>query len=133
MGLPTENEMEMIDWGFLEKIGFPTIDEFKKNPDKYRKGVDELFASADASTQSNSLRKKLDSQKHMWRDQYLCSSLENLERIAKEEGFQANDLEMLPTVRKLHGTDEAGDIEIIIQWWPKGEYQTMGRVSTNSD
>lgn len=131
MALPIDEEM--IPFDSLIKVGFPTFDEFRKNPDKYRKGADELFASADASTQNPGMRRKLDSQKYMWRNQYVCSSLEQIERIAKEEGFQANDLEMLPITRKLHGTDEQGDIEIIIQYWPKGEFQAMGRVSTNND
>lgn len=131
MTLPIDEEM--IPFESLVKVGFPTFDEFKKNPDKYRKAADEVFASADASTQVQGMRKKLDSQKYMWRNVYECSSLEQLERIAREEGYEANDLEMLPITRKLHGTDEQGDIEIIVQYWPKGEYQLMGKVSTNSD
>lgn len=109
--------------------GFPTFDEFRKNPDKYRNRADQLLESADTSTQS--FRKALTKQKYCWRNTYLCDSLEKIERIAKEEGFTVDDLEMQPRVLSTTGTSQA-TIEIMVHFWPKAEFKAMGGVVANA-
>ena len=119
---------DSITW-LRTHTNFPSFDEFKKNPDKWRSRPEEIFESADASTIS--LREKLKSQKYSWKDQYVCDSLEQLERIAKEEGFSPTDLEMMPKARSQNGTSADGDIEIIVEFWPKNDVRQMGGIVTN--
>lgn len=126
------NSEEIIDFAALNKLGFPTFDEFKKNPDKWRKATDELFKSCDASMQLAQIRGRMKTQKYSWRDKYFCESLEQLERIAKEEGYSAEDLEMIPIVKTIDGSSQYGRVEIVVQFWPRDEYVKKGRVPTNS-
>lgn len=115
----------------LVPMGFPTFDQFKKNPDKYRIGVEQLFESADGSTTMG--REKLATQTYYWRDQYDCgTSLEKVERIAKEEGYGIGDLEMQPKVHKLDGTSGEGRRWICVHFWPKAEFKAMGGIVTNA-
>lgn len=114
---------------YLVPRGFPTFDEFKKDPDKYRLRADHLFESADGSTRS--FRKQLVTQRYFWKDQYDCgSSLEKVERIAKEEGYGIHQLEMCPKVRSMTGTSKE-TVETVVQFWPKAEFKAMGGVVAN--
>jgi hypothetical protein len=128
---PTYDDLDMdsaIEF-LVNRHGFPTFDEFRKNPDKWRMREDELFASADASTQT--FKQALQTQKYQWKDEYLCDSLEQVERIAKDEGFKISDLEMQPAVRTVNGTSPGGPVEIIVRFWPKEELKVMGGIVAN--
>jgi len=114
----------------LIKRGFPTFDEFCKNPDKYRIAKEELFKSVDSSSQV--FRNQIKGQKYIWKGDYPCASLEQVERIAKDEGFTIDQLEMRPGVRPINGTDPNGPMEILIQFWPKDEFKAMGGVVANA-
>jgi len=119
---------EAIHW-LTKHTTFPTFDEFRKNPDKWRLRPEELFESADASTQT--FRRQLKDQKYYWKDQFDCGdSLEKVERIAKEEGFTIGDLEMQPKARPKNGTSQ-DDMEIVIHFWPKVEFKAMGGIVAN--
>jgi hypothetical protein len=131
MAQPSNDDMIHLDT--ICKMGFPTFDEFRKNPDKWRKGIDEIFVSMEKSTQIPGRRNRLTKQRYMWRDQFKIESLEKLQRVAKEEGYTANDLEMCPVQMNVDGTDPRGRIEIVIQVWPKWEWQAKGKVLTNND
>lgn len=108
----------------LIKMGFPTFDQFRKNPDKYRKGREEIFESADQSsiTFKNSVKRQV----YMWKDQYTCKTLEQLETICKNEGFTPSDLQMRPIVKPVSGTSNQNQVEIVIQFWPKDEFEAKG-------
>lgn len=108
----------------IAKCGFPTFDEFRKYPDKWRKGTDDLFKSIDES--SVAFRKLIKDTKYYWKDQIQCKSLEQVERIAREEGFAISDLEMCPKKFAVGGMNESAGIEMVIQIWPKGEFIKMG-------
>ena len=107
---------DAIEW-LTKHTHFPTFDEFKKNPDKWRLRPEEIFESIDAS--SVSMRKAVQGQKYFWKNLYECNSLEQLDRIAKEEGFSPDQLEMKPIARPLHGTSADNGLEIIVEVWPK--------------
>jgi hypothetical protein len=111
---------------FLRSIGFPTFDEFRKNPDKWRKRPDELLISADGSTQA--FRDQVERHRYMWRDQYSFGSLEQIERVCREEGYSTEDLEMEPLVKPLHGSSKQGKVEIVIRFWPKDEWSRKGKI-----
>lgn len=112
----------------LVPAGFPTFDEFRRNPDKYRDRPEQLFESAEASTQT--FRRAVVKQKYCWRNTYPCDSLEQIERIAREEGFNVNDLEMQPGVISKTGTNR-DQVEITVHFWPKDEFAAMGGVVAN--
>jgi hypothetical protein len=115
-----ENGLDFI----TQHCGFPTFDEFKKNPDNWRRGYDDLFKSADES--SVVFRKNIKETKYMWKDQFECSSIEQVERIARDEGFVPNDLEMCPKKTAISGMNENAGVSVIIQFWPKGEFRKRG-------
>jgi len=126
--IKTQDEfVEGLDW--LCQHGFPSFDEFRSNPDKYRKRPEELFESADSST--TVFRDAVKKQVYMWKDQYTCRTLEELERIVKGEGFEIKDLEMEPLVRPMEGSSKQGSLEIVIKFWPRAEFAAMGKVVPN--
>jgi hypothetical protein len=108
----------------LIAMGFPTFDEFRKNPDKWRKGKNEVLESADTS--SITFKDQVKRQVYMWRNQYTCKTLEQLETICKSEGYDPRDLQMRPIVKPISGTSQQGQVEIVIQFWPSGEYEARG-------
>lgn len=114
----------LIDWA--TRHGFPTFDQFRKNPDKWRQRADELFESIDNS--SMTFKKQIAKQKYMWRDTHECTSLEQVQRICKEEGYSPLDLEMEPRVVPLDGTQQNGRVEITVHFWPKEELALKGKV-----
>lgn len=114
-----------VDW-LVKNSNFPTFEDFCKDPDRWRNRKDSIFESADQSSQT--FKKQVKSHRYSWKDQYLCESLEQIERIAKEEGFTPFDLEMSPHVKPMYGTDQKGKVEIIIQFWPKDEFSSRGGV-----
>jgi hypothetical protein len=108
----------------IQNCGFPSFDEFKKNPDKWRRGTDDFFKTLDDSSQV--FRKAIKETKYFWKDEIECKSLEMLERVAKEEGFHPDQLEMCPKKRSLTGTNELGGVGMYIQVWPKEEFRRLG-------
>jgi hypothetical protein len=129
-----DRRSEEIDLDTFCKMGFPTFDEFRKNPDKWRKDAEELFGSVEGSHQDPFERKRLHKQKYMWRDQYKCDSIEQLQRIAASEGYpNAQDLEICPIKMLIDGTNKRGRTELVVQFWPKWEWKLKGKVLTNDD
>lgn len=108
---------------------FPTFDEFRKNPNKWRERPEEIFEAADKS--SLSLRDSLKRQVYFWRDTHQCESLEQVERIAREEGYGPQDLAEEPRVRPMHGSTADHDMEVVIRFWPKFEFKLRGGVVFN--
>lgn len=117
-----DNLSVAVDW-LVNNSNFPTFSEFIKNPDRWRNRADSIFESADQS--SVTFKKNVKKHTYSWKDEYACNSLEQVERIAKEEGLTPLDLEMCPKVRPIHGTDSS-KLEIVIQFWPKEEFKNRG-------
>lgn len=110
-------------------LGFPTFDEFRKNPEKYRIRAEEFLESADGAHVS--FKPQLKKVKHRWRGQYECNSLEQLQRICRLEGCKEDQLEAVPTVVSLGGTGSHERFEIITDWYPRDEYRARGGIVAN--
>lgn len=71
--------------------GAPTFKEFCRNPDKFRKRKDHLFAQGDAG--SKLLGKVV--QKHIYyMDGVKCESIEHAQRVMEDKGIDPSNLEM---------------------------------------
>lgn len=127
--LDTEALSQEINWQealpHLIKKGFPTFDEFRKNPDKWRKRPDDILESVDRSTQT--FRDDVKDQKYLWEDKYEVDSLEDIERICREEGVNRGDLEIEPVIRQAN----EGKVEIFVRFWAPEKWAAKGKVSTN--
>lgn len=119
---------------YLIPRGFPTFDEFKRNPDKYKIGGEQMLASVDRSiTNDPQKRKQLVKQRYFWRQDQELKSLEAVQKRAREEGFDPDkDIEMLPGVRLIDGTSAGGRVEIHVHFYPRFELQLMGAVVPNA-
>jgi hypothetical protein len=104
--------------------GFPTFDEFKKNPDKWRRDKEEMFVAIDRGSSVKTDKKQI----YYWKDLYRCSSLEQAQRIALDEGYTASDLQEEPIRRTRQGSSSAQDTEVIVRLWPKEEFRRRGGV-----
>lgn len=127
------SDLELPMDALMQAVGFPSFDEYKKNPEFWREKFlghkEEILAAAEGSTKT--FLSAVSTQRYMWRDQYDCGkSLEKLHRICQEEGFSPDQLEMEPIVRPIHGTSRDGQVEILIRFWPKSEWELMGKVTT---
>lgn len=91
----------------LERAGFPSFDEFAKNPDKYRKRSDELFVAMDNGSQTE-LRKEIRGEKYIF-DGYKVDTIEQLERILFEEDLKEADIVWKPALR----VDHTGRKEVV--------------------
>lgn len=80
------------------RYGMPSFDEFRKAPDKWRKRPDDVFTLADGSTRV--FRGAVAKQVYFIKG-YKCDNLEKVERIAKEEGMNLYNLEMIPEVKPI--------------------------------
>jgi hypothetical protein len=96
----------------LSKMGFPTFDEFKKNPDSYRAVKDQLLASADQG--SVDLRSLVRSHKYEILG-YACKNLEMVQRVASDEGIAIDQLEMKPEIIPIGG----GKCDILVRFEKK--------------
>lgn len=70
-------------------FGAPTWEEFKANPEKWRRPAHELLARVDSGTKT---LRKLKEHWYYFED-HRCTSIEDVERVAREEGV---DLSTLP-------------------------------------
>lgn len=74
-----------------KEYGAPTFAEFKRNPDKYRKSKEHLFAQGDAG--SKILGKVI--QKHIYyMDGVKCNNVEHAQRVMQDMGIDPDSLEM---------------------------------------
>lgn len=123
-----ESLEESLDW-LVKNANFPTFAEFSKNPDKWRANKDELFESIDKSTHAY----KISKQRYFWRGIYEVDSLEKIQRIASEEGYDGTELEMEPIADQRLGDPGNYDksIELKVNIWPKSEFAARGGVVAN--
>lgn len=115
--IPEEHELK-----WLIDHGFPTFDEFKKNPDRWRLGKEQLFESIDRSTDMD--RKNVAKQRLYWRDGKTTMSLEKLQAIAASEGYSLSDIDILP-FREINGSGTGKDV-IHVRVYPRWELVAMG-------
>jgi hypothetical protein len=106
---------------------FPSFDEFKKNPDKYRERPDALFESIDRSMVTG--RRDLAKQKIYWRYGKESFTLGKLERVCKENGYRICDVDIIPF--RNPNSSGTGKDEIYVRVFPKSELRAMGAVIPN--
>ena len=127
---PHFDEEEMLECLFvlIAEGSFPSFDEFKKNPDKWRERPDALFESIDRSMIMG--RKDLARQKIYWRHGKESFTLGKLERICKENGYSLRDVDIVP-FRNTNSSGTGKD-EIYVRVFPKSELQSIGAVIPNA-
>lgn len=107
-GNPGGYELDFGEFGpVLSAAGFPTFDQFRKNPDKWREAADEVLKAVDEST--HAFRGLVVKQRYEAFG-YPCDTLEQVERICRDEGVALRDLDMRPQIIPVVG----GKCEIII-------------------
>ncbi len=94
-----------------KRYGVPTFAEFCKNPDKWRKAEDLLFASI--SNGGDLVRSFIKDMEFEFMG-YKTKSLEEIERIAKNEGYNIADLTMKPHFMDV-GNLEAGKLLVKLE------------------
>lgn len=101
-----EKEQEVDLAVAAKKIGFPSFDEFRKNPDYWRSRIklaeDHLFQSVD---KGSSLFRNIARHQYIYETfegvKYDCGgSLEKVEGIMYDEGLTRADLEIRPEMRE---------------------------------
>jgi hypothetical protein len=112
----------------ISEGSFPSFDEFRKNPDKYRERPDALFESIDRSMIVG--RKDLARQRIYWRYGKEAFTLGKLERVCKENGYSLKDVDMVPF--RISNNTGTGKDEILVRVFPKSELQTMGVTVPNA-
>lgn len=114
---------------FLVPRGFPTFDQFRKDPDKYRGRPDELLESIQNSVTIPQHRKLLAEQRCYWRYGKEHFPLEKLERVLVENGYTVRDCDMLIQYRE--NDSGTGKDVIHVRVFPKHEMRSMGAVVPN--
>lgn len=119
---------ESLAW-LTEHTNFPTFAEFSKNPDKWRARKDDIFEAIDRNAQTYKVFKH----EYYWRGVYKVDSLEKIQKLAEEEGYQGTELEMEPIADRLLGdpNDYDKQITLKVNIWPKSEFKAMGGVVAN--
>ena len=94
--------------------GFYSFQEFARNPEKYIGKTDELFGRIDQSGETI----KSYIRKHIYKfKKWKTKSLEELETIIKDHGFEIWDMDFKGDLINHHG----GKCDCVIELFPKGE------------
>lgn len=94
------------------KLGMPSFDEFAKNPEKYMGREDDRLSEADVgASQVKHLVKR-----HIYEiEGYRCKTLEEVERVARNQGIPIRELDYRPSMVQAG----AGKYDIIVKFVPK--------------
>jgi hypothetical protein len=121
---------EALSW-VRNNTDFPSLQQFMRNPDKYRLNKEDIFESIDKMQVyfKHRVKKAI----IMWRGKYRARSTEQLQQFAFDDGFSGEELEYEPIAKPMDGTSNNHDdnIEIIINVWPKTEFRSMGGIVAN--
>ncbi len=105
---------------FLSSAGFPTFDEYVKEPDKYRETWDEVFGSIEDGP---ALLREMTKGKHVLK---VCGkkveSIGQAMRVAKDMGFIARHLTYNVNLESVGGGQYIHHIDII----PKKNFEVSG-------
>lgn len=93
------------------RFGFPTFAEFSQNPDKYRYTLSERLGQIDQSTK---VFKNLVQKQRYRLGRHVVKTLEEIERIAKEEGIDLMRCKLAPVVERHAG----GKVDIEVEFVP---------------
>lgn len=104
------------------KYGLPTFEEFAKNPEKYKGGVEQLFEVVDKG--SNQLNRLI--RKHEYRILgYKCKTLEEVQKIMNAEGIKLDEVTLVPELVR----ESAGKLTVIVEFKLKGVLKPNGQGS----
>lgn len=99
-----------------EKFGFPAFDRWEKEREKYLGKDDEILASADKGSELLSRSVK----RHIYElEGYRCKNLEEVERVAKEQGINLKGLDYRPQLVQAG----AGKYDVIVRFVSKTDRQ----------
>lgn len=122
-----EQDMMLLD-DLIQNHGFPTFEQFVKNPELLRRSREEIFESI----QDGSTAYKLGKIRYFWRGVWEAKSLEKLQQIAKEDGgFSGDELEMEPIATERISLDPRKTYDVDVNVWPKGEMRARGGIVAN--
>jgi hypothetical protein len=111
-GLYPQSQEDIIE--NPHKYGFPSFDEFKRNPEQWLGRDDESLAQADVG--STILNKTV--RRHIYEvEGYRCKSLEEVERVAASQGIPLRELDYRPVLQQAG----AGKYEIVVRFMKKSE------------
>lgn len=97
-----------------KSVGFPTFDEFRKNPEKYMGREDASLAEVERG--STNLNRTVS--KHIYEiEGYKCRSLEEVEKVAKSMGINLKELDYRPQVQP----NTSGKFDIKVKFVSKTE------------
>jgi hypothetical protein len=100
----------------LEKHGFPTFDQFLKNPEKYLGHSEEILSSADVG--SHLLRQSNLVRKHKYEIMgYRVSTLTEVQKIMKDHGINPRTVDLRPQIQPLGG----GQCDILVKFTTREE------------
>jgi hypothetical protein len=112
------NLPENID-DILEKpsrFGLPTFEEFKKNPEKYLGRDDEALASVD---EAGFMLKNILKRVKFEIEGYRCKTLEEVERVAKNQGIPLKELDYYAQLVPQGG----GNCDVVVKFMSKSDLQ----------
>lgn len=96
------------------KFGAPTFDEFVANREKYIGRDDDRFSEADRG--SSHLKSVV--QRHVYEiEGYRCKTLEEVEKVARNQGINLRELDYRPEVIPLGG----GKCDLLVKFISKDE------------
>lgn len=127
---PNSDMASSLEW-LHQHTNFPTFEQFKLNPDRYREKPDEIFESIDSLNLE--WKDKVAQVKYFWRGEYEAT-LHKIYDIARNEGFKGSDLEMEPIAESMDGTSNQHDnrVKITVNVWPKSEFKAKGGIVANA-
>lgn len=96
------------------KYGAPTFEEYVRNRHRFQARTSNLFDVADNGT--SNLKMMLKDYRYEI-DGYKCDSLEEVERVARSQGYSEHDLEMRPEIIPLGG----GWCDILVRFCAKSK------------
>lgn len=115
-GYPEELTREQV--AYLKSAGFPTFDQYAKNPDNYRETWEEVFQSLEEGPQ---LLRDLTKGKHVLR---VCGtkvdSVGQMIRIAKDMGFDLKKMTYTVNLEAVGNGQYVHHVNLVPKEEPKG-------------
>lgn len=120
MTLSRQDKIEDATWEEFsanpERFGFPSFDRWEKEREKYLGKDDEILASADKGSELLSRSVK----RHIYElEGYRCKNLEEVERVAREQGINLKGLDYRPQLVQAG----AGKYDVIVRFVSKTDRQ----------
>lgn len=104
-----------------EYYGLPTFDQFKNNYEKYMGRDDDILAQA---SNGSKLLKNVEKKYRFELLNYRCDTLEEVERIAKEQGIPLKELDFRPVLLPLGG----GKADILVKFVTKSDVEKRNAI-----